>query len=308
MLKEKFITFALTLFLAVIPVGNVYADHYTIPSNTREIPQYTNGDYTSFRELADRYRTTVYNRYLQYRDDYPTPTPTPEDPEEPVENPDPVVPENPESTILLPDLIVLPPEELYIRRNGSSREIRFSTTAVNKGQGPLELYGYHNAETDRTQAMQVIYRIDGSKEENQVGNFIFHEDHNHWHLEDFTAFELWTYHEDGTLNELLTTTEKISFCIIDTQRIYGDLEGSPDAARYAVCGQNALQGISVGWGDTYNADVSGQQLDITNIPDGKYAIRSVVDPGNLLQEIDDDNNTTVNYIRIKNNRINYLNR
>src|SRR4030043_871971 len=166
------------------------------------------------------------------RDLTSTPTPTPSDP-----------------NLLLPDLIILPPKELYIERIDNQRKIRFSTTFANQGEGALELIGESNPVSQTTQAQQIIYGKDGSTISRPVGEFIFHPEHDHWHLENVNAFELWTVNSDGSLKDKLASVSKISFCIQDWE-IY-----SPETAKnqvYKQCNQEK-QGISIGWADVYAA-------------------------------------------------------
>lgn len=211
-----------------------------------------------------------------------TATPTPTDP-----------------NLLLPDLIILPPKELYIQTSGNQKKIRFSTTFANQGEGALELIGESDPISQTTQAKQIIYKKDGSTTSRAVGEFIFHPEHDHWHLENVNAFELWTIDAENNLQEKLASVSKISFCIQDWE-IY-----SIETAKkkiYQQCNQEK-QGISIGWADVYAADVEGQELDITNVNDGQYAIRSLIDPDNKILESDEDNNDNTVLIELKNNSI-----
>jgi subtilase family serine protease len=54
----------------------------------------------------------------------------------------------------------------------------------------------------------------------------------------------------------------------------------------------------VGWGDTYEATVPGQHLNLTSVPDGRYALRSTADPDNLLVESNERNNDVIVYVEI----------
>ncbi len=204
---------------------------------------------------------------------------------------------------LLPDLQTLPPRALRITTEADGiRRIRFSTTTANLGQGPLEMWGEYDASINRTRATQHIHTNSGVVVERHVGDFVYHEGHTHWHFEEFVEFELWSHQPDGALDQRLSTTGKMSFCILDNTRVDLDLDGAPQAAQFGGCGQ-VQQGISVGWGDTYAATVSGQELDITGIPDGHYAIRSTADPVNRLLESDETNNSAIVYIELIGNRI-----
>ena len=210
--------------------------------------------------------------------------------------------------LLLPDLQTLPPEELYVAvdRDAGTREIRFSTTTVNQGEGPLEMAGDYDPATGRTRATQRIESVafDGVVEQD-AGDFVYHPGHSHWHFESFTEFELWTYDRDGEIAELVASSDKMTFCVMDTDRVDGAPTDAPARAAYVGC-NDETQGISVGWGDTYGASVSGQQLNITDVPDGRYAIRSTADPEDRLEETDETNNTVTVYVELVGDRITRL--
>jgi hypothetical protein len=218
----------------------------------------------------------------------PRATPTPDAPKE-----------------LLPDLQVLPTRELYIEGAGDARKLRFSTTVVNTGDGPLDIAGAFDAARRITTATQLVHHDDGSAEEHLAGEFAFHPGHEHWHFRDFTAFELWTYREDGSLDEMKASTGKATFCAVDEVLEHADLPRVPQGPSYLQCGQ-AVQGISVGWSDTYTADLIGQELDISGVPDGRYAVRTIVDPAERLRETRDDNNEGVVYVELHGDRVSML--
>ena len=202
----------------------------------------------------------------------------------------------PDPNLLLPDMETLAPEQLYVQISPQTgvRELRFATTVINSGAGPLTMLGAYDPKSDRTNAYQLISTRQGTERSRFAGSFVFHEGHNHWHFEDFTQFELWTYEPDGGLDDLLASTGKLTFCIFDTVPVLDN--ATPDRA-FPGCG-NELQGISVGWGDTYEAFVPGQRIDLTGVPDGRYALRSTADPDNRLVESNDSNNSIVVYVAI----------
>ena len=125
-------------------------------------------------------------------------------------------------------------------------------------------------------------------------------------FESFTEFELWTYGPGGGLDQLLATTGKMTFCVTDSDRVSGAPANAPTTAAYGGCGQ-VTQGISVGWSDTYWSTTPGQELDIRGVSNGRYAIRTTVDPENRLVESDDTNNSAVIYVEISGNSIRRLN-
>jgi len=121
------------------------------------------------------------------------------------------------------------------------------------------------------------------------------------------VLELWTYGDDGELGEMKATTGKATFCAVDEVLEYADLSHVPDGPAYLECG-HSVQGISVGWSDTYTADLIGQELDITNLPDGRYAVRTIVDPAERLRETRDDNNALVVYVELRGDTVSMLER
>ncbi len=197
--------------------------------------------------------------------------------------------------LLLPDLIILEPEQLYLQFVGDRKKIRFSTSFANIGQGPLELQGDADIERNVTHALQRVYVKDGFFEEFLVGEFVLHPEHDHWHFNDITLFELWSLKDDGQLDEVLATTNKTSFCIQDWE-VYNPKQAAEQAYKQCIAGR---QGISVGWADVYTAEIEGQELDITGVADGRYAIRLTIDPDNLIREVNDDNNTYTGYVVIE---------
>ncbi|HLF26933.1 MAG TPA: lysyl oxidase family protein [Anaerolineae bacterium] len=206
----------------------------------------------------------------------------------------------PDPNLLLPDLETLPPFDLVIARQSDRKLLRFSNSLLNSGAGALEVEGVFNEASGKTAATQHIYKVDGSLEEHAAGEFIFHPGHNHWHLENFALFEVWSLAPDGELDAVVAFTDKLSYCLRDDAR--SDLPDAAPRAVYRQCNRQ-VQGISVGWTDTYAFDTQGQIVDITALADGTYALRSTVDPANQLRESDDENNSAVVFIELTGNRV-----
>jgi len=199
----------------------------------------------------------------------------------------------PDPAELLPDLQPMATRELYIEGEGDARVLRFSTTVLNDGQGPLELVGEHRPDEGIIVASQRTLLRDGSFIQREVGRFVFHPEHAHWHFQDFTLLELWTLGVDGEPGDLALSTGKSTFCAVD------EVPEAPDASEpaYFTCG-DGVQGISAGWSDTYGAEIAGQELPLGALPDGEYVLKSVVDPVNRLAEADEDNNALTERVRI----------
>jgi hypothetical protein len=56
------------------------------------------------------------------------------------------------------------------------------------------------------------------KRTQKVGCFVFHPRHHHWHLENFAKYQLFTWSSSTGRGSVVGTTDKVSFCIIDTYR------------------------------------------------------------------------------------------
>jgi hypothetical protein len=193
-----------------------------------------------------------------------------------------------------PDLRTLPPTNLRLDSaviGGSQhRVLRFSNTVWNAGPGRLELRG--DSSSGRTVAYQRLYDGTSLVGEWPVGSFTYHPTHYHWHFEDFAQYELWTRTDyehwlatGRTGSQARWRGGKVTFCIADTHQAR-TLPGSPSSPTYgAQCGQG-LQGLSIGWGDTYPYSLPDQWIDLgsTGLTPGQYVLRSVADPLNLIHE------------------------
>jgi Lysyl oxidase len=201
-----------------------------------------------------------------------------------------------------PDLRTLPPSDPLLdwwnSDDGTAHHVlRFSATIWNAGSGPLELRG--EASGGRTFAYQRMYDASGGVTERLVGAFVYHEGHHHWHFEHFADYELW---QERDYNAWLangrhgreprwrgskTTGQGESYCVRDSNLVQR-LPDSPPSEIYSTCDRE-IQGISVGWGDTYDFFLDDQWIDVgeTSLPDGRYVLRVIADPRNLLRESDD---------------------
>lgn len=207
-----------------------------------------------------------------------------------------------ESDLVLPDLITLPPSDLRLVGDSRSahRLLRFTNTVANAGPGVLELTGTLVPEDGTYRVRQHLFAWDGSRvQETLLPEIIFHPGHDHWHLADFARYELWSVRPDGSIEDIVSVQGKVSYCMIDTDR----WTVSERADRnYSGC-VPTLQGLSVGWADSYESDLDGQSLDVAGLPNGLYALRSVADPNNHLIEIDEYNNDNTVLLRLTGNHL-----
>jgi Lysyl oxidase len=214
----------------------------------------------------------------------------------------------PANTPHYPDMVTRPPfaVRLVAGKALGGRRMYFGNTIGNIGDGPLELRAANDAATGTTNAIQEIYTHAGKGgnalsivSSTTIGMFVFHPAHNHWHMEDFARYELRSINGDGSTGAVVAATDKVSFCMIDTDIIDSSIPHFGMGLSHS-CGQNARQGVRVGWGDTYSASLPDQFIDITTVPDGTYRLVSVADPntaerpgGRLLEKNDANNAASV---------------
>jgi hypothetical protein len=221
----------------------------------------------------------------------------------------PDLPTRPEAQVQLPDLYTLPPYDLRLLRDDSTGRviIRFSNAIANLGPGTLELRGRMDSSTGVVDVSQRIFtnalEDDVTYQENGVGQFHFHDEHEHWHWDGFSLYEVYSILPDGSLEELIFSSDKVGYCLRDDGRVEDLIENNPSEfptqeRRYQGCGP-AIQGLSIGWADIYAHDTPGQWVDVTGLPEGEiYALLSTTDPYNLIHEVDKTNNTTTIYFRL----------
>ena len=186
--------------------------------------------------------------------------------------------------------------------SGSCRVLRLGNTVWNDGAGPLELLGEFIPTTKQTAVRQRLYMADGSSHECAVGEFVWHPGHDHWHFADFVLYELWSTTPRGGLDRVMASSNKLSYCLMDTNVVNRENPAFVWSIRYGGCAQSS-QGLSAGWGDTYDSWLEGQSLDITGLPDGIYRLVSTTNPAARLVESNYDNNAAVLYVGIEGNRV-----
>jgi len=217
-----------------------------------------------------------------------------------------------------PDIVDAPPEQIQMWKIGQTDILRFTTEHINLGDGPLQVRadlsigdcvaddGIHYDWC--SQATQEIYDSTDTTghivETHDAGLSVFHPEHNHWHMAGVVDFLLLPgYHGNDVdawvksgraYSETVTRTQKTTFCLIDFSKT--DLVHENSEKVYHHCGEDpqlgALQGISVGWADSYHQSTPLQQIDVSNIPNGAYTLVFVADPHDNWIETNEDNNNS----------------
>ncbi len=187
-------------------------------------------------------------------------------------------PQNVPPEALLPDISPEIPKHINIHNQQQNEYLRFTNVWANVGVGALEfepLFPDPNAEEGTTQdAFQNLYDDAGNFgfPELQIWNaavsqFIFHDTHNHWHIDDIGEFSVRV--DDNGLPGAIApgaSSIKVGFCIADVYKYNG--EESPTSQRIYWDCEVDLQGIQPGWVDQYHQSIEGNEIDITNLPNG----------------------------------------
>jgi hypothetical protein len=214
------------------------------------------------------------------------------------------------STGLYPDLRTVVPQHLQLVNEHQRDVLRFSNGIANTGPGPWALrpepsiaFAKEN-DLNQLSAVQEI-RDSGAfykcgEQPKQVsqcynvvseftaGTFVFHPEHNHWHIGDVALFEI---RKGDPVNGKIVggNSIKTTFCLIDWYQLVGN---SNTAERTFWDCVTSFQGISSGWVDQYHQSTVGQQLDLTNVANADdYYLVSTANYARRFAELDYTNNT-----------------
>jgi len=205
---------------------------------------------------------------------------------------------------LLPDISPSIPKHLQIQNTQQQEFLRFTNAWGNIGVGNLEyepVIPIDNPNEAETQdALQNLFDADGNMVFSEiVSEFEFHEVHNHWHIADIGEFAIRYVATDAEYNEIpgdvvvlpngvQSASIKVGFCIADVYKWNG--KNSPTSQRtYWDC-EVELQGIQVGWMDQYHQSVEGNEVPMTDIPNGEYFLTHTWNPLNRFVDGNEDNN------------------
>ena len=202
-------------------------------------------------------------------------------------------------TAWLPNLKALPASNLSLVYNSATgtNTLRFATTSWNNGTGPLHLEAgpLDPNNSGKQLVYQRIYNSDNSSTTRLAGSFTWHNGHNHFHFDDYATYTLQPVAATGGSER---TGSKTTFCVMDTTAVNVSIPNGSTNAHYVTCG-NLFQGMSVGWGDTYGAQLVGQELNFTGNADGIYKLIIAVDPKTRILESNEADNVSCVLLDIK---------
>jgi hypothetical protein len=208
----------------------------------------------------------------------------------------------------LPDLDPVAPKGLTVAAGGSASDpqwrLGFDSAAENVGRGPLIVNAERRNASPTMTAHQVTRGRGGSRYITPgVGRlrFVTNADHRHWHYLRFMQYEL----RSAADYRLVRPDRKTGFCLGDRYDAGRDEPAKPDAPVFrGNCSRDpgastVREGISVGYGDDYSAQLEGQYVDITGVAAGRYLLVHRVDAGRRLREAKRSNNASSLLIAVR---------
>lgn len=200
---------------------------------------------------------------------------------------------------LLPDLVQETPSQLQVVQKRARFRLGFRSGVHNAGTGPLLIdAGRPSAAQPTMTANQVVLHTDGRtivREGAGALRYTRSPGHRHWHLLRFDDYEL-RRASDGAL---VRPAQKTGFCLGDRYDVdhFTDWPNEPRSTVWRQqCGLDRpgllrlREGISVGFGDSYDPQLEGQFVDVTGLPAGHYDLVHRVNADGALLESDYENN------------------
>lgn len=177
-----------------------------------------------------------------------------------------------------------------LRKSGGKTYLRFTGTVANKGKGGLHVIGRRNARDLSLTAYQQIEQSGGGTREVKIGTIVYHDEHNHYHLDGVSRYRLF-----NASGDVVRAAPKVTFCLTDSEPVSGGgvpvyLQCTPSRDASTV-----KMGISPGWMDIYGKDLPGQSFDVTELmklPKQDYTLEMTSNPLGLLHETNRDNPRT----------------
>jgi Lysyl oxidase len=214
----------------------------------------------------------------------------------------------PQGQPLLPDLDQEAPTQLILTKSRKAGwRLGFQSAVSNVGAGPLIIDGRRLGPAQPTMdADQMIMRTDGSRSVvRRVGQlrYVRNPDHQHWHLLGFDRYEL----RRARGSRVVVRDRKSGFCLGDRYSVTTPALPAKAAAPVYTsrCGLErpgltaVREGISVGYGDNYTANLEGQYLPLDRLRPGRYLLVHEVNADHRLLETSYANNASSALLRLR---------
>ncbi|MGA9162285.1 MAG: lysyl oxidase family protein [Actinomycetota bacterium] len=205
----------------------------------------------------------------------------------------------------LPDFVALPGWGISAYPRKGHDYLTFNATEWNAGPGTMLVDGFRSGQASTLDAYQ-YFLLDGQPVGRAlIGQLEYHAGrHNHWHFQEFTQYSLLDADK-----RTVQVSDKESWCLAPTDAIdltvpNANWRGSSQDL-FTSCGYNepgalwVREVLDVGWGDTYGQDVNSGAFDISDLPNGRYYLRTQVDPTGEMYEVSADNNIQDRLIRLR---------
>jgi hypothetical protein len=203
----------------------------------------------------------------------------------------------------LPDLEQEPPSGLVLSSDALGGHpdryyLGFRSAVRNVGLGPLLIHGRRASRRTPAMAATQLIQGDGGAVRRVPGvgrmRYVVSPGHRHWHL---LTFDRYTLRRVGG-PRVQRRGHKTGFCLGDRYRTLAAVAApaSPTPAFTSNCGLgqpgrlSVSEGISVGYGDDYAANLEGQLIGLSGLPSGRYVLAHEANPGHRLRELRYDNN------------------
>ena len=193
----------------------------------------------------------------------------------------------------LPDFSALPAWGIGLKRG----YLNFNATEWNAGPGPMVVDGFRGDAESTMDAYQYFLHDGEPVGRALIGQLEYHAGrHDHWHLKDFIRYSLLDADK-----KTIQISPKDSWCLVPTDAIDLSIPNA-DWNAYAQDLQSSCnfyqpgslwvrEVVPVGWGDTYGQYFNGGGFDISDLPNGRYYIRTEVNPGGSILEVTTANDT-----------------
>jgi hypothetical protein len=204
----------------------------------------------------------------------------------------------------LPDLVPLPSWGIGVHRMHRRDHLSFGANIWIKGNGPMVVEGFRREGERVMDAHQFFYRGGEPVGRAPVGELEYDDrkGHGHWHFRQFAGYQLLA--SDKTT---VVVSTKESFCLVPTDAIDLTLPGADwrpwQVGLSSACGGRddlwIREVLPLGWGDTYYQYLPGQSFDITDLPNGRYFIKVIANPGGQLFETSYANNASLREVFLR---------
>jgi hypothetical protein len=228
----------------------------------------------------------------------------------------------------VPDIDMHAPGQVQQTSSGGHTFVAFRSAVTNLGPGVLKVVGTRPAGSNQMLSKQILLSTNSvstglkAGQVADVGRFEYSPsvDHNHWHYLRFEDYMLLSVPN----LDFVAPTRKTGFCLSGLNKPFYCAGGKPQATSLGWpegddtnpllaydysngVGLVARSGPDLGKtnperrsaDDDYGPSVEGQDIDITNVPAGRYCLSFVVNPDNKLREADYTNNGASKLIDVK---------